>query len=146
MKLNYVRNIYCIIFSYLIFQLTLGLIGSLMGVVSLIGLAVNANSIGDLSTDQDSICTAVCIDLSCTYILIRSIKIFSLYVVMTSFIKFFRLKTLEIRHLLYSLLQLKLIQMLKEWQKSTKSLPKSTAIQLQIVKLSRSNHFCLTQS
>merc|ERR1712045_209531 len=37
--------------------LTLGLIGSLMGVVSLIGLAVNANSISDLSKDQDSICT-----------------------------------------------------------------------------------------
>merc|ERR1712045_445717 len=39
--------------------LTLGLIGSLMGVVSLIGLAVNANSISSLSTDQDSICTTV---------------------------------------------------------------------------------------
>ena len=73
-------------------------------------------------------------------------KIFTLYVVMTSFIKFFRLKTLEMQHLLQSLLQLKLIQMLKEWQYSTTSLPKSTAMQLHHVKLSRSNHFCLTQS
>jgi len=41
----------------LYFQLTLGLIGSLMGVIALIGLAVNANSISSLSKDQDSICT-----------------------------------------------------------------------------------------
>ena len=43
----------------LYFQLTLGLIGSLMGVIALIGLAVNANSISSLSKDQDSICTTV---------------------------------------------------------------------------------------
>merc|ERR1712141_178070 len=36
---------------------TLALIGAVTGVVSMIGLAVNANSISDLSTDQDSICT-----------------------------------------------------------------------------------------
>ena len=43
----------------LYFQLTLGLIGFLMGVIALIGLAVNANSISSLSKDQDSICTTV---------------------------------------------------------------------------------------
>jgi len=36
---------------------TLALIGAVTGVVSMIGLAVNANSISDLSKDQDSICT-----------------------------------------------------------------------------------------
>ena len=63
-NLTYVWNINGTIYSYLIFQLTLGLIGALTGVVSLIGLAVNANSISDLSKDQDSICTTVRIDLS----------------------------------------------------------------------------------
>jgi len=37
--------------------ITLGLIGALTGVISLIGLVVNAQSISSLSTDQDSICT-----------------------------------------------------------------------------------------
>ena len=42
-----------------IFKITLGSIGSLLGVLTLLGLAVNAIAINDLSQDQDSICSAV---------------------------------------------------------------------------------------
>ena len=42
-----------------VFQVTLGLLGSIVGVISLVGIAVNANALKDLSDDQDSICSAV---------------------------------------------------------------------------------------
>ena len=56
-----------------------------MGVVSLIGLAVNANSISDLSKDQDSICTTVGLDQSCLNTLKYSNKINFLIILTTNF-------------------------------------------------------------
>ena len=42
-----------------LFQVILGLIGSIVGTVALIGVALNNNNVDLLSKDQDSICTTV---------------------------------------------------------------------------------------
>ena len=85
------------------FQITLGLLGSIVGVISLVGIAVNANALKDLSDDQDSICSAVSIT---DYILDRFISNYSktnnvyisvlFYHILMSI--GFRLKTLAILH------------------------------------------------
>ena len=50
-----------------IFQLGLALIAGILGVVGAAGALINANSISSLSTDQDSICSAVSNHLSIWY-------------------------------------------------------------------------------
>ena len=106
-----------------------------MGVVSLIGLAVNANSISDLSKDQDSICTVVSIELSSNKWIIQ--KKYKKYYndkdldIHQDII--FRWKTLELHHFHQSLLQQKLILMQKEWWSSITSLQKLTVTPTQIV-------------
>ena len=42
-----------------LFQLTLGLIGGVMGALAVVGVALNNNNVNNLSKDQDSICTTV---------------------------------------------------------------------------------------
>ena len=51
--------LYSIVRIKLFSKIVLGTLGAILGSLAVVGVGINAANVGSLSTDQDSICTAV---------------------------------------------------------------------------------------